>query len=509
MAGRRGRPLEAAAPLRAVADGLIEVSPTAVYHWLLRTSRMANPDPSVHTQSRFGRRLGYDGTFVSHVEAGRRRLPVDLCDRWFELVGLDRQAVERYVTSARAYFRRRVDWPLFPEPCRADTAMGLLDDALNGARLTPRQWAIACEAAAILPMPKEVRKFCRLAADAMAYNAYGDHLMIVGALIELPEPVVVEAVRESIDAAPPRGYHPLDVLGALDGAYSGPVLRDYLRRTPDPWMERCVAETTRRLVERGEITTLGVDPSELQRSLIDSLPHASSWTVRIERANLASALGPMPEPLRRRLSTDPDLDVRLIVGTRPDEPARLAVRRLHQEAVLPTLDHMYGSATEDPLAGTLVEQMMLGRTRQQRVQAAHALALSPYRDRCADVLIDLTKSPMVEIRRAVAQALMPFPASERIASVLTLLASSDASPDVRGRAVWSLMRDQRQFVTCDVLDTLIADIDAQVRRCAVDLAFAVGYQQGVHRATHDHDQSVAENAALLLGKLGVPVTIEP
>jgi len=58
MAGRRGRPLEAAAPLRAVADGLIEVSPTAVYHWLLRTSRMANPDPSVHTQSRFGRRLG-------------------------------------------------------------------------------------------------------------------------------------------------------------------------------------------------------------------------------------------------------------------------------------------------------------------------------------------------------------------------------------------------------------------------------------------------------------------
>jgi len=104
---------------------------------------------------------------------------------------------------------------------------------------------------------------------------------------------------------------------------------------------------------------------------------------------------------------------------------------------------------------------------------------------------------------------MPFPASERIASVLTLLASSDASPDVRGRAVWSLMRDQRQFVTCDVLDTLIADIGAQVRRCAVDLAFAVGYQQGVHRATRDHDQSVAENAALLLGKLGVPVTIEP
>jgi hypothetical protein len=100
MSGRRGRSLS------TVASGLVECGPTAVYLWLLRTRRMANPDPAIHTQSRFGGLLGRDGTFVSHVEAGRRTIPHDLHDRW------------RYVsrgwlplwTECTAH-RSRIPWP--------------------------------------------------------------------------------------------------------------------------------------------------------------------------------------------------------------------------------------------------------------------------------------------------------------------------------------------------------------------------------------------------------------
>jgi hypothetical protein len=44
---------------------------------------MANPDPAIHTQSRFGGLLGRDGTFVSHVEAGRRMIPLSSATNGF------------------------------------------------------------------------------------------------------------------------------------------------------------------------------------------------------------------------------------------------------------------------------------------------------------------------------------------------------------------------------------------------------------------------------------------
>jgi hypothetical protein len=65
-------------------------------------------------------------------------------------------------------------------------------------------------------------------------------------MLQLPEPIVADALRESIESAPIRGYHPIEALAALDGPLCGPVLRDFFRHIPDPWVEktwqsRCVA----------------------------------------------------------------------------------------------------------------------------------------------------------------------------------------------------------------------------------------------------------------------------
>ena len=141
MSGRRGRSLS------TVASGLVECGPTAVYLWLLRTTRMANPDPAIHTQSRFGGLLGRDGTFVSHVEAGRRMIPPDLRDRWFQLIGLDVAGLQNYLIIVDPRPRP----PLWsPRPEQGPVAFDLVDQALEGEFLAPEQWAKACTAASTL-----------------------------------------------------------------------------------------------------------------------------------------------------------------------------------------------------------------------------------------------------------------------------------------------------------------------------------------------------------------------
>jgi hypothetical protein len=454
---------------------------------------MANPDPAIHTQSRFGGLLGRDGTFVSHVEAGRRMIPPDLRDRWFELIGVDIAQLQKYLANAGP----RAHPPLLsPPPDEAQADFDLVDQALEGGFLTPEQWARACHAASTLQLPRTVRRFCRRAADAMGVAFGGGYRVIGNAMLQLPEPIVADAVRESIESAPTRGYHAIEALAALDGPLSGPVLRDLFHHVPDPWLERSLAESMRRLVNRGEVMTLADDPTALQHSLVDGLGEAASWTSRAELANLAWALGPMPAHLQQRLAEDADADVRLVANPGPGEAAQAAVLVLREQAVAVTLDKMYGSPIEDPLANRLVGVMMAGRTWRSRRGAAEALALSPYSARITAVLVSLTTAPAVEVRRAATQALQCFPTTTDVVASLTTTALGDADPDVRGRAVWSLIF-HRGAVTEEVLDAVIQDQDPVVRRCAVDLAAAAGHTMAVRTATADPDPAVARNAQIL------------
>lgn len=489
MSGRRGRSLS------TLASGLLECGPTAVYLWLLRTTRMANPDPAIHTQSRFGGLLGRDGTFVSHVEAGRRMIPPDLHERWFQLIGLDVAGLQNYLTRVNPRPRPPL-WSPSPGQPPAQAGFDLLDQALEGEFLTPEQWAMACSAASTLQLPRTIRRFCRRAADAMGASVSGGHRVIGSAMSQLPEPIVADAIRESVESAPTRGYHAIEALAALDGPQSGPVLRDLFRHIPDPWLERTLAESMRRLVNRGEVTTLADDPTALQHSLVDGLAAATSWSSRVELANLAWALGPMPAHLQRQLAEDANADVRLVADPGPGAAAQAAVLALREQAVAPTLDRMYGSPVEDPLANRLVGAMMVGRTLRSRIHAAKALGLSPYSARVTAVVVSLVADPVAEVRRAAAVALQCFPTTADVVASLTTTALGDPDPDIRSCAMWSLVF-HRDTLTRQVLDAFLREPDPTVRRRAVELAAAAGHTAAVHTATTDPDPAVALNARIL------------
>jgi hypothetical protein len=216
----------------------------------------------------------------------------------------------------------------------------------------------------------------------------------------------------------------------------------------------------------------------------------------VELANLAWALGPMPAPLQQRLVNDEDADVRLVANPGLGESVQAAVLTLREQAVAYTLDKMYGSPVEDPLANRLVGVMMAGRTWRSKTHAAKALALSPYHARVAEVLVSLTVALDVQVRRAATQALERFSTTPDVVASLTTTALGDADPDVRGRATWSLIY-HRDALTEQFLDAVIQDPDPAVRRCAVDLAAAAGHMVPVRTATADPDPAVARNAQIL------------
>ena len=387
-----------------VADDFVETSPSAVFAWLLRTVRTANPDPAIHTQFKFGELLGRDGTFVSHVESGRRSIPSGLRDQWLTLIGLDAVALSNYLVATGG---RHIVAAERPTGADESSAFRLIDDALEGARLSPGEWTSACSVAGSVRLPRTAHRFCRLAANALANACTPEYQIMLGALQQLPDRLVLDAVREAVDEAPSRGNHAADLLGDVDAAQSGPVLRAYFRSVPDPWMDRGVVASTRKLIARGDMAAIADDPAAVQQVLVDAMPSAASWMTRVELANLARTLGPMPEPLRRRVFNDPDLDVRLAAGSRPDESALTIVKDLRQNAVVATLDRTYGSWVSDPLADKLVGLMMLGRTEPDRVRAAQALSLSPYRDNCVEVLVHALRRTMSghESRRSACLAL--------------------------------------------------------------------------------------------------------
>jgi hypothetical protein len=242
--------------------------------------------------------------------------------------------------------------------------------------------------------------------------------------------------------------------------------------------------------------TLSDDPTGLQHSLIDGLGEAPSWMARVELANLAWALGPMPAHLQRRLVQDANADVRLVANPVPSEASQAAVLALREQGVALTLDKMYGSPTEDPLANRLVGVMMAGRTRQSRMLAAGALALSPYSARITAMLDSLTTHPAVEVRWAATHALQCFPTTTDVVASLTRTALGDTDSDIRGRATWSLIF-HREALTQQVMDAALQDPEPAVRRCAVDLAAAAGYTVAVRTATADPDPAVALNARIL------------
>ena len=489
MSGRLGRSLS------TVASGLVECGPTAVYLWLLRTTRMANPDPAIHTQSRFGGLLGRDGTFVSHIEAGRRIIPPELRDRWFQLIGLDIARLQHYVVFVHPRPRPPL-WSALPEHAPEQANFDLVDRALEGESLTPDQWARASTAAATLQLPRTVRRLCRHAADAAAVALGGGHRVIVSAMLQLPGPIVADAVRQSIESMPIRGYHAIEALAALDGSLSGPVLRDFFRDVPDPWLERSLAEAMRRLAGRGEVLTLSDDPTGLQHAIVDGLAEAALWSSRVELANLAWSLGPMPARLQRRLAEDPSADVRLVASPGPGEAAQAAILALREEGVAPTLDKMYGSPIEDPLANRLVGVMMTGRTWRSRTHAALALGLSPYSARVTAVLVSLTTDSADEVRRAATQALQCFPTTPDVVESLTRTALGDTDPDIRGCAMAALLF-HREGLTQPAVDACLQDPDPWVRRRAVELAAATGHTGALHTATADPDPAVALNARIL------------
>jgi hypothetical protein len=494
MSGRRGRSLS------TVANGLVECGPTAIYLWLLRTTRMANPDPAIHTQARFGRLLDHDGTFVSHIEAGRRPLPSDLRDRWFQLIGLPAAGLANYLACVDV----RQPQPLWFAPLeqpQLDADYDLVDRALDGELLTPSQWTRACHAAPTLGLPRAIRRFSRRAVDALAVCNPAHYSSMVNALLFLPGHIVADAARESIETAPARAYLAVEALGELDGSLSGPILRHFFREMPGPWLERSLAESMRRIVSRGEVTTLADDPTALQHSLVHGLNEATSWLARVEIANLACALGPLPASLHDRLANDPDGDVRLVVQPHPSESAQAAIRTLREQAVAHSLDKMYGSPVEDPLADRLVAMMMTARTRRARMRAAQALAISPYSAQVSTVLTSLTRTPAAtEVRRAAVHALYSFPTTAELVSSLTTTALDDVDPEVRGRAVSSLLAHcaalpQRLF------DAIVQDSDPVVRRYVPLLADRVGNEPALRIAMADKDPIVSQHARLLAAVL--------
>ena len=494
MPGRRGRPLE------ATADRLIEISPTAIYLWLLRTVRMANPNPEIHTQYRFGELLGHDGTFVSHVESGRRSMPAHLRQRWMTLIGLSADSLNDYLVAAASSHPSAVTDVL--NTSDEATAYALVDQALDGEVLTPREWTIACGVAGSIRLPRTIHRFARLAIDAMATTGTPNFQIMLSALHQLPDEVLVNAAREAVAAAPCRGNQVADLLGGVEAAYSGPVLRSYLLSIPDPWMGRGVVGSVRRLIGRGHLAAVADVPVALQNHLVDSMPGATSWMTRVELANLVRVLGPIPEPLRRRLIADPDPDVRLAAGERPADAALGAVSNLRQHAVNATLDHMYGSATSDPLADKLVGLIFLGRTGSERTRAAQALALSPYHHRCSEILTRTahTSTTALEVRRAACLALSNFGASHKIADVLTELARNDPVPSIRAGATWSLTAHQ-EFLPSDFAFGILGDREEIVRSAAVDLAVATNSKQTLRAALAGNDSHIVEKSKFYLSQL--------
>lgn len=199
---------------------------------------------------------------------------------------------------------------------------------------------------------------------------------------------------------------------------------------------------------------------------------------------------------RRLLAGNADADVRLVAHPELDESARAAILALREQAVAATLDRMYGSPVEDPLANRLVGVLVAGRSWRSRIQPARALALSPYCARITDVLVSLTAAPTVEVRRAAAQALQSFPTSADVATGPTALALGDADPGVRGRALWSLIY-HHTAIDQQVVDTALQERDPTVRRCAVDRAASGGYATALPAASTDPDPEVADDARLL------------
>jgi hypothetical protein len=252
----------------------------------------------------------------------------------------------------------------------------------------------------------------------------------------------------------------------------------------------------RRLVNRGEVMTLSDDPTGLQHSLIDGLEEAVSWSSRVELANLAWALGPMPAHLQQRLAEDANADVRLVACPGPGEAVQAAVLALREQGVAPTLDRMYGSPVEDPLASRLVGAMMVGRTSRSRLHAAMALGLSPYSARVTAVAVSLTTDPAVEVRRAATLALQCFPTTTDVVASVTRAAVGDADPDIRSCAMWSLIF-HRADLPPQVVDACLQDPDPWARRRAVDLAAAAGHTMAVRAATADPDPLVARDAQIL------------
>lgn len=492
MSGRRGRSLS------AVATGLLDCGPSAVYVWLLRTHRMACPDPAVNTQNRFGQLLGHDGTFVSHVEAGRRPLPADLRERWFTLIGLDGVSLQGYLT----YFGSHLQ-PTSQPASRdlvADVAgFEVLDQVLESEPIPSHRWPEVCAAAASLPMPRTLARICRRAADVLALGGGAEYRYadIERGLLMLPHTAVAEAVLASISQYPGRGYHGVQLLGELDGVVAGPMLRTLFDDMPDPWLERGLAESMRRLVARGDVTTVADEPVQLQHTLFDGLPDASSWTARIEVANLVAELGPLPASLQRRLAAHADADVRLTAGAPAEAEARTVIATLREQAIAATLDAMYGSPVSDPLADRLAGDLITGRTRRARIHAAHALALSPYATAVAATLSSLTTASGVETRRAVIQALQYLPAGEDITTQLIHHARHDPDPDVRGRATCSLL-PHHTAVSREIQAELLRDTDPKARRGAIDLVAASGNIDLLRDMPSDPDFAVARHVQFIL-----------
>ncbi len=488
-------------PPDLMPDDRVDTSPLTIERWLLKTSRMASPDPDLHVGARFSRSFGRDPSFVSRIEGGTRRLPATIRELWFDRIGLDRAEVDHYLDE------RFLDSWSFPAASKVgltvtESDLELFDAALHGVGLTPRQWGPACRAAAASGLPRTIIDFCDIGLEALAVASPADCSKLVVGLAFLPEQTLVAGVRRVVEKISSRGYHAIDLLAAVEGDYAGPLLLEYLHDIPDPWMLRSVAEAMRRLTERRHLTFGIDDVGSFQAELFDYVMGAPSWTSRIELTNLMSSLGPVPTGIYRRLADDVDMDVRIAAGVPAEQSVETVADDLYAAAVLPVLDSMPGRVdTEDPTARMLTGDMIYGRNRQRRVQAAQALGLSVYRHRVAEGLAGLLGSQVIELRRTAAQALMYFPPTDSTVTALARCAGSDGNPDVRGRATWSLMPHASALDTV-LLDTMLADRDESVRRCAVDLSAAAGYLSGLRSAASDlTSPRIAAHAAALVDRI--------
>ncbi|MCM3922655.1 hypothetical protein ND748_13420 [Frankia sp. AiPs1] len=478
-------------------DDRVDTGPLAIERWLLKTSRMASADPFVHVGARFSRSFGRDASFVSRIEGGTRRLPVTLRALWFDRIGLDRAEVDHHLAE------RLLDSSSLPAassagPAVSESDLELFDAALHGATLSPRQWGPACRAAAASGLPRTIIDFCDIGLEALAVASPSDYSKLVVGLAFLPAQTLVAGVRRVVEKISSRGYQVIDLLAAVEGDHAGSLLLEYLHKIPDPWMLRSVAEAMRRLTERRQLTFGPDGVRRFQAELFDHVLGAPSWTSRIELTNLLGSLGPVPADIYRRLTDDVDMDVRIAAGVPAEQSVEAVADDLYATAVLPVLDSMPGRVDiEDQTARTLVVDMIYGRSRRRRVQAAQALGLSVYRHRLAEGLAGLLGSQVIELRRTAAQALMYFPPTDSTATALARCAGSDVNPDVRGRATWSLTPHARALDTA-LLDTMLADGDESVRRCAVDLSAAAGHLSGLRLAASDlTSPRVAANAAAL------------